>query len=234
MKASVLFGAGWENDSLEVLWRDAGRAFCRLWRDDADGSRYAFIPVSAGAEHPTLESVNRLTHEHELKSYLESSWALRPLELVRERGLTMLVVDYTGGEPLDRMIRDALHVPRSRAVGLHASRRPIGLKEQRQRKLGPADRDRRFPPRRTTSKPIGSKLVVGRLSARFHRRSWPAATRRTRQTATCASSEQTWHSHSCSGSPPPFSQKPAVFGSGKQRRLCRGGQRVMPSIEHRS
>ena len=30
MKASVLFGAGWENDSLEVLWRDAGRVFCRL------------------------------------------------------------------------------------------------------------------------------------------------------------------------------------------------------------
>ena len=25
MKASVLFGAGWEDDSLEVLWRDAGR-----------------------------------------------------------------------------------------------------------------------------------------------------------------------------------------------------------------
>jgi len=36
MKASVLFGAGWENESLEVLWRDAERAFCRLWRDDAD------------------------------------------------------------------------------------------------------------------------------------------------------------------------------------------------------
>jgi len=30
MKASVLFGAGWENDSQQVLWRDAGRAFCRL------------------------------------------------------------------------------------------------------------------------------------------------------------------------------------------------------------
>jgi hypothetical protein len=71
MKASVLFGAGWENDSLEVLWRDAGRAFCRLWRD-ADGSRYAFIPISARVEHPTLESVNRLTHEHELKSYLDT------------------------------------------------------------------------------------------------------------------------------------------------------------------
>ena len=30
---------------------------------------------------------------------------MRPLELVRERGQTMLVVDYTGGEPLDCLIR---------------------------------------------------------------------------------------------------------------------------------
>jgi len=109
MNASVLFGAGWENDSLEVLWRDAGRAFCRLWRDDADGNRYAFIPVS-GDEHPTLESVNRLAHEHQLKSYLDSSWALRPLELLRERGQTMLVVEYTGGEPLDRLIRKPMEI----------------------------------------------------------------------------------------------------------------------------
>ena len=110
MKASVLFGVGWENDSLEVLWRDAGRAFCRLWREDADGSRYAFTNVSAGAARPALESVNRLTHEHELKSYLDSSWALRPLELVRERGQTMLVVDYAGGEPLDRMIGEPMEL----------------------------------------------------------------------------------------------------------------------------
>jgi len=103
-------GAGWENDSLEVLWRDAGRAFCRLWGNDANGSRYAFIPVSASAEHPTLESVNRLTHEHELKSYLDSSWALRPLELVRERGQTLLMVDYTGGEPLDCLIQEPMEI----------------------------------------------------------------------------------------------------------------------------
>ena len=110
MKASVLFGAGWENDSLEVLWRDGERAFCRLWRDDADGSRYAFVPVSAEAEHLTLENVKRLTHEHELKSHLDSAWALRSLELVRERGQTMLVVDYTGGEPLDRLIREPMEI----------------------------------------------------------------------------------------------------------------------------
>ena len=110
MKASVLFGAGWENDSLEVLWRDAGRAFCRLWRDDADGGRYAFIPILSDVEHPTLESVNRLAHEFELREYLDGTWALRPLELVRERGQTMLVVDYTGGEPLDRLIREPMEI----------------------------------------------------------------------------------------------------------------------------
>ena len=110
MKASVLFGAGWENDSLEVLWRDAGRAFCRLSRDDADGGRYAFIPILSDAEHPILECVNRLAHEFELREYLDGTWALRPLELVRERGQTMLVVDYTGGEPLDRLIRQPMEI----------------------------------------------------------------------------------------------------------------------------
>jgi hypothetical protein len=93
-----------------------GRAFSRLWRDDADGNRYAFIPVSAGAEHPTLESVNRLTHEHGLKSYLDSGWALRPLELLRERGQTILVVDYRG-EPLDRLIREPMEIEWCRSRG---------------------------------------------------------------------------------------------------------------------
>ena len=77
MKASVLLGTGWEDDSLQVLWRDAGRAFCRLRRNDAATEAHAFIPFPSGAEHPTLESVNRLTHEYELREYLESN---QPLE----------------------------------------------------------------------------------------------------------------------------------------------------------
>ena len=107
MKASALLGAAGEHDSLKVLWEDTERVFCKLWRDDAEGDRHAFTPVLTGTEHPTLESVNRLTHEYELKDYLDGAWALRPVELVRERGRTMLVVEYTGGEPLDRLIRPA-------------------------------------------------------------------------------------------------------------------------------
>jgi len=85
MKASALFGAGWEDDSLEVLWRDAGRVFCRLWRDDSEGQTHAFIPINSAAAPSGLASVNRLTHEYGLQRYLDSAWALRPLELVRER-----------------------------------------------------------------------------------------------------------------------------------------------------
>src|SRR5882757_9574260 len=99
MKGSVLLGTGREGDLLEVLWEDAERVFCKLSRNDAEGYRHAFIPVGVGDEHPTLESINRLAHEYELKDYLDCSWALRPLDFVRERGRAMLVVEYTGGEP---------------------------------------------------------------------------------------------------------------------------------------
>ena len=35
---------------------------------------------------------------------------LRPLELVHERAQTILVVDYTGSEPLDRLIRQPMEI----------------------------------------------------------------------------------------------------------------------------
>lgn len=64
MKASVLFGTGWEDDSLEVLWRDTGRAFCKLRRDDGRGEAHAFIPIAPGSDRSTLDSVNRLGQLH--------------------------------------------------------------------------------------------------------------------------------------------------------------------------
>ena len=112
MKPSALFGAGWEGDSVEVVWQDAGRAFCRLGRDGPAGERHAFIPVLSGTEHPTLESINRLIREYELKDDLAADWALRPVELSRERGRTMLVVEYAGGQPLDRLVGEPMGVGR--------------------------------------------------------------------------------------------------------------------------
>jgi len=110
MNASVLPGTGREGDLLEVLWEDADLVFCRLSRDDVEGHRHAFIPIHSSAGHPALESVNRLTHEYELREYLQRAWALRPMEIVSDRGHSMLVVDYTGGEPLDRLIGQPMDI----------------------------------------------------------------------------------------------------------------------------
>src|SRR4051812_5709639 len=112
MKASDLFGAGTPSDAVDVLWNDGERVFCRLGRNDAEGHRHVFVPVVSGAEHPTLESVNRLAHEYELKDYLDARWSLRPIELVREHGRPMLSVEYMGGEPLDRFIRQPMEIGR--------------------------------------------------------------------------------------------------------------------------
>jgi PAS domain S-box-containing protein len=112
MAVSALLGAGWENERVEVLWEDNARAFCRLLRKDAEGHKHAFVPILDGAEHPTLESINRLAHEFKLKDYLDGAWALRPVELVREPGQTMLVVEYAGGEPLDRFIGHPMEIGR--------------------------------------------------------------------------------------------------------------------------
>ncbi len=95
-----------------MLWADTERSFCRLPGGDADRPRHAFIPVLSGADHPTLESINRLTHEYELKDYLDTAWALRPVELVRDPRRPMLVVEYAGGEPLDRLTRQPMEIGR--------------------------------------------------------------------------------------------------------------------------
>lgn len=92
----------------DILWRDTERVFCKLRQKD----KHAYLPASTGFERPTLESISRLTHEYELKDHLDSAWALRPLELVHEHGRTMLVVEYTAGEPLDQLIHQPLEIGR--------------------------------------------------------------------------------------------------------------------------
>ena len=99
-----------ENRALDVLWEDAERVFCRLRRDDAEGHRYAFMPVLPDGGHPTLESINRLAHEYKLRDYLDGAWAVQPVEFVREPGRTMLVVAYAGGEPLNRLIGQPMEI----------------------------------------------------------------------------------------------------------------------------
>src|SRR5208282_226755 len=51
---------------------------------------------------------DRLARQYELKDELDSAWAARPLELLRERGRTMLVLEDPGGELLARLLGEPI------------------------------------------------------------------------------------------------------------------------------
>ena len=111
MNISTRFGADGDGD-FQVLWEDGERVFCRAWREDADGRKHVVLAVLAAVEHPTPAVLERLAHEYELKDALDGSWAVLPLEFIRDNGRTMLVLEDTGGEPLDRQLGAPMEVGR--------------------------------------------------------------------------------------------------------------------------
>nr|AAK00178.1 hypothetical 38.2 kDa protein [Bradyrhizobium sp. WM9] len=93
----TLFGSNVDSD-IQPLWEDGDRAFCRAWRRQIHGSRAVVLVVRPNAEHPA--TLDRLAHECGLREELDEAWAVRPLELIREAGRTMLVLEDPCGEPL--------------------------------------------------------------------------------------------------------------------------------------
>ena len=99
MAPHSLIGA-YADDESHILWENGERVFRRGWRADDDGNRKAVLIVLPGADQPSRLSLDRLTHEYELKDELDGAWAARPLELVRDAGRTMLVLEDAGGRPI--------------------------------------------------------------------------------------------------------------------------------------
>src|SRR5262245_50958644 len=119
--------SGNDDGPLDILWQDGERLYRRLWRDMDDGGRREFLVAQSCAEHPTPEVVNRLAHEFGLKDYLHSPWALRPVELVRERGQTMLVLEPTRARPLNELIGSGLQVERFLPLALAVTNAVAGV-----------------------------------------------------------------------------------------------------------
>src|SRR5271168_3342020 len=107
MNPSTWFGADGDR-SLQVLWEDGERVFCR-GESRTNGHRAGLAVLPAG-EQPTPATLDRLAHEYELKDELDGAWAVRPLELVRDRGRTMLMLEDPGGELLEGLVGQPMAV----------------------------------------------------------------------------------------------------------------------------
>ena len=105
----------------QLLWKDSERVFHRGWRLDDEGKRRAVLLVAPAADHPSRSTLDRLTHEYELKDELDGTWAVRPLELVREANRTVLVLDDAGGEPLEMLLGVPMKVGRFLGLAIGAT-----------------------------------------------------------------------------------------------------------------
>jgi PAS domain S-box-containing protein len=103
--SNLTYGVGAVVDSsFEVLGKDGDRAFFRKWHVNVDGTQTSVLATWSTGEPPTAASLDRLSHEYGLKDQLDSAWAVRPLELVRQGDRTVLVFEDPGGEPLERLL----------------------------------------------------------------------------------------------------------------------------------
>ena len=92
------------DSSLQVLWEDGECVVCRARCLHANGNLGTVLVVRPASEHPAPVTLDRLTHEYALRDELDESWAVRPLQLVRDRGQIRLVLEDQGGTPLDQLL----------------------------------------------------------------------------------------------------------------------------------
>src|SRR6516225_1428930 len=109
--------SAYSDGSSQILWEDSERVFHRGWRLGDDGKRCAVLLVAPAADHPSRSTLDHFSHEYGLKDELDSTWAVLPLELVREANRTMLVLDDAGGEPLEMLLGAPMDIGRFLRLG---------------------------------------------------------------------------------------------------------------------
>jgi PAS domain S-box-containing protein len=93
-------------------WEDGERVFRRGWQLGDDGERRVVLFVQPLIDHASRASLDRLTHEYGLREQLDRAWAVRPLDLVDHAGRQVLVLEDSGGEPLEKLLDAPLELER--------------------------------------------------------------------------------------------------------------------------
>jgi PAS domain S-box-containing protein len=88
----------------DFLWEDGEREFYRLGLTQEDGTERACIAVLPLSARPHSAVIEGLKHEYALRAHLDAGWAMRPVDLLSQRGRIVLLLDYQEGEPLERRL----------------------------------------------------------------------------------------------------------------------------------
>ena len=63
----------------------------------------SLLALSAVAEHPAPETIQKIEHEFSLRDDLDPAWAIRPIGLTQKQSQIILLLEDSKGEPLDRL-----------------------------------------------------------------------------------------------------------------------------------
>ena len=117
MELSSRFGAHGIG-GVEILSEDGGLVFGRGWHEGAGGGRKDVLIAIPASEQPAPTALDRLAHEYSFREELDAAWAVRPIELVRDRGSSFLVLEDPGGELLGDLLGTPMEL--GRFLGLAA------------------------------------------------------------------------------------------------------------------
>src|SRR5579871_2444000 len=129
MSASPSIPTALGNELLESLWEDGERVFYRTRHGDRDSGMDARIAVLPAADPPSAGAIDRLVHEFELREHLNSAWALRPLQLVREPNRTMLILESASGALLSGLVGSPMEIGRFLRISIGLAVALRGLHE---------------------------------------------------------------------------------------------------------
>ena len=94
----------------DVLWGDDDHVFCHASREGSEGAGGSVLAVLPAVKNAPYATIDRLAREFALKDQLDGAWALRPIELVHDRGRPVLLLEDPGGEPLEGLIGEPMGV----------------------------------------------------------------------------------------------------------------------------
>ena len=97
------------HDASQAVWDDGDRILTRQMRQDQRAGQQPVLVVRLAAEHPSRASLDRLAHEYGLRDQLDSAWAAKPLEFIRDGGRSALVLEDCAGVPLSQLIGERTH-----------------------------------------------------------------------------------------------------------------------------